>query len=155
MKKDRKTKAQEYQQQRLDAARVGRDAAYGTAALGLGVDSMTGEPGQGVTAGEVANNALLAALMPAGAMLGGAIGIKDAEKEGKKRHEAIKGRKTETLAGEFNQARDLVNNKARTKDRIKSRGTRGAVIGAAAMLVPVLMSARDTQQLANQSASLM
>ena len=110
MRQDRKAKAQEFQKERIADAKTGMQAAYGTAALGLSVDSFTGEPGEGMTMGEIGSNALLAAALPGSAVAGGLIGRESAHSEGVERQKKIKGRKVDSLEGEFKQKADLLNN---------------------------------------------
>ena len=147
MRQDRKEVARRFQQGRLDAAKTALAASYGTAGIGLGVDSFTGEPGEGVTAGELGTNALLGTMPVLGAATGYVIGGGSAKQEGLERQAKIKARNPESLEGEFKQKADLLNNRDRTRSRMQTRSARGAAIGAAAMLVPTLMAAETINSL--------
>ena len=152
----RKKRAEDFQQDRVKTALNAQNAAYGAAALGLGADTFQGEADEGFSPGEFGANIALAGMTPAGALVGALAGVRNARNKGIKREKNIKARtNSNTLEGEFTQVRDLWQNDKRTDAKLNIAGQRGMAIGAAAMLVPTLLAARDQEKLSNQSASLM
>ena len=152
----RKKRAEDFQQDRLKTALNAQGAAYGAAGLGLAADTFQGESDEGFSSGEFGANIALAGMPLAGAGVGGAGAYLHERNKGRNRGKDIQARTdASTLEGEFTQVRDIRQNEKRTNAREQVGLRRGAAIGAAAMLVPTLLAARDQEKLSNQSASLM
>ena len=148
--------AQEFQKKRVDRAKLATNVGIGAAGLGLTADYIQGEADEGFSPGEFGANVLLSGLPIGGAVVGQHLAVKNAKTAAIERHKEIYNRyDTSTNEGEFARLKNLKRNKDKSIARVQVAAPRGAAIGAAAMLVPTLLAARDEQKLSNQSASLM
>ena len=174
--------AQEYQKQKLQEAGYGNPTllapAVTASAVGVGMAAGTADLFMGesnaLNSNEFLANGMLTQMPVAGAMIGSAVGalttpdketaLKDLKKDAKAA--SMKAQKegndpnigSKTYTEHMKQGNAKYENMAPGVDMTvaqHARARRGAAIGAAAALVPTLMSLRDTQQLSEQSAALM